>query len=59
MAWHPLYLLRIIFAVLVIVMVVAGLTTRTRPRTSGQWTLVWVVITFLAWVLLGFGWLRA
>jgi hypothetical protein len=59
MASHPLNLLRIIFAVLVMVMLIAGLTTRARPRTSRQWTLVWLLFTFLAWVLLGFGWLRA
>lgn len=55
----PLVFLRIIFIVLVSVMIIAGLTTRARPRTPGQWTLVWTLIVFLAWALLGFGWLRA
>jgi hypothetical protein len=59
MTWHPLTLLRMIFAVLVCVMVVAGLTTGARPRTARQWTLVWAVMVFWAWALLGFGWLRA
>jgi hypothetical protein len=59
MTWHPLALLRIIFAVLVAAMIVAALTTGARPRTSRQWTLVWAVLVFLAWALLGFGWLRA
>ena len=59
MAWHPLNLLRIIFAVLVVGMIIVGLTTRARPQTPRQWTIVWVVVAFLAWALLGFGWLRA
>jgi hypothetical protein len=59
MVRHPLELLRIIFAVLVCVMVIAALTTRARPQTPRQWTLVWAVIVFLAWALLGFGSLRA
>ena len=59
MAWHPLDVLRLTFAVLVAVMVIAGLTTRARPHTARQWTLVWAVVVFLAWVLLGYAWLRA
>jgi hypothetical protein len=59
MSWHPVELLRVVFVVLACVMIVAGLTTRARPRTPGQWTLVWAVLVFLAWALLGFGWLRA
>jgi hypothetical protein len=59
MLWHPLNLLRIIFAVLVVGMIIVGLTTRARPQTPGQWMLVWVVVAFLTWALLGFGWLRA
>jgi len=59
MTWHPLELLRIVFGVLVGVMIVAGLTTKARARTPRQWTYVWVVVVFLAWALLGFGWLRA
>ena len=56
---HAPDLLRLIFAVLVCVMVLTGLTTKARPQTAVQWTLVWAVITFLAWALLGFAWVRA
>src|SRR6476469_4869913 len=56
---HPLSLLRIIFGVLVTVLVVAGLTTRARPLTPREWMLVRVLIVFLAWALLGLGWLGA
>jgi len=59
MRWHPIEILRIIFVVLVVAMIAAGLTTGARPRTSRQWTIVWLLIVFLAWALLGFGWLRA
>ena len=59
MSEHPVNLLRVAFAGLVTVMVVAGLTTRARPDSPRQWTLVWVVLVFLAWILLGFGWVRA
>jgi hypothetical protein len=59
MAWHPLTLLRIIFAVLVLTIVIVALTTHARPKTPRQWMLVQVVVAFLAWALLGFGWLRA
>jgi hypothetical protein len=57
--WHQLMLLRIIFAVVVVTMVIVASTTNTRPKTPRQWTLVPVVVAFLAWALLGFGWLRA
>jgi hypothetical protein len=43
----------------VVGMIIVGLTTRARPQTPGQWMLVWVVVAFLTWALLGFGWLRA
>ena len=59
MAWHPLALLRIIFAVLVFAIVIVALTTGARPQTPRQWMFVWGVIVFLAWALLGVGWLRA
>jgi hypothetical protein len=59
MSVHQLSLLRIIFGVLATVLVMAGLTTRARPQTPRQWALVWIVVVFLAWVLLGFGWLWA
>jgi hypothetical protein len=56
---HPAVLMRIAFAVLVGVLIIAGLTTQARPRTVRQWTLVWAVLLFLVWALLGAGWLRA
>jgi hypothetical protein len=59
MTSHPLDLMRMIFVVLLIAMVISGLTTRARPRTQREWTLVWAVLVFLAWALLGFGWLRS
>jgi TctA family transporter len=59
MIWHPLELLRIIFVVLVTAMVIVGLTTRARPRSRRDWGLLWAVLVFLAWALLGFGWLRS
>jgi len=59
MAWHPLDLMRIIFVLLVATMVIAGVTTRARPRNAREWALVWVVLVFLIWALLGFGWLRS
>lgn len=59
MRWHPLELMRIIFVVLVAAMVIAGLTTRARPRAPREWALVWGLLVFLAWALLGFGFLRA
>jgi hypothetical protein len=59
MRWHPLDLLRLIFVALMAVIVIAGLTTSARPETLRQWTVVWLLVVFLAWVLLGFGWLRA
>jgi len=59
MTWHPLVLMQIIFLVLVIGMVIAGLTTRARPRTQRAWRLVWALLVFLAWALVGFGWLRS
>jgi hypothetical protein len=51
--------MRVVFVVLVCVLFVAALTTRARPRTRRDWTLVWAVLVFLAWALLGFGWLRS
>jgi hypothetical protein len=59
MVWHPLTLLRIIFAVLVLTIVIVASTTNARPNTPWQWMLVRVVVALLAWALLGFGWLRA
>ena len=59
MPWHPSQLMRIVFIVLVAVLVIAGLTTGARPRTTRQWALVWAVLVVLAWALLGFAWLRS
>jgi hypothetical protein len=59
MNWHPLELMRLLFVVLVGALIVAAMTTRARPRSPREWTLVWVVLVFLAWALLGFGWLRS
>ena len=56
---HPLQLLPIVFIALVVVMIITTVTTGARPRTSREWTLVWVVLVFLAWALLGHGWVRA
>jgi len=57
--WHPLELMRIIFGVLFLAMLIAGVTTRARPRSAREWALVWMVLVFLMWALLGFGWLRS
>ena len=59
MTWHPVDLMRIIFAVLVTTMVIAGLTTGARPRNPREWAIVRAVLVFLAWALLGLAWLRS
>ena len=59
MTWHPSVLMRLIFLVLVVVLVVAGVATGVRPRSAREWTLVWALLVFLAWALVGFGWLRS
>ena len=59
MTWHPLELMQLIFLALLAAMMIAGFTTRVRPRSSREWTFVWAVLVFLAWALLGFGWLRS
>jgi hypothetical protein len=51
--------MRIIFAVLVTTMVIAGLTTGARPRNPREWAIVRAVLVFLAWALLGLAWLRS
>jgi uncharacterized MAPEG superfamily protein len=51
--------MRIIFVALVCVLVVVGVTTRARPQSAWQWALVWTLLVFLAWVLIGVGWLRS
>jgi len=52
-------LMVLIFVVLSAALVVAGIATRARPRTRRQWALVWGLMVFLAWALVGFGWLRS
>src|SRR5687767_2124574 len=42
--WHPLELLRVVFVVLVLALMIPALTTGARPRTSREWTLVWMVL---------------
>ena len=59
MTWHPSVLMRLIFVVLVIILVVGSAAMGVRPRTPREWTLVWVLLVFLAWALVGFGWLRS
>ena len=62
MTWdstHLSALMFLIFVVLFAALVVAGTATRARPRTPRQWALVWSVLVFLAWALVGFGWLRS
>jgi hypothetical protein len=51
--------MRVIFVVLLAAMVIAGLTTRARPRNPREWTMVWVVLVFLGWALVGFEFLRS
>jgi hypothetical protein len=57
--WHPLELLQLVFVVLIVVIIVAAMTTEAHPRTARQWTMVWALIVFLAWALLGMAWIRA
>lgn len=59
MSWHPSVLMRLIFAMLVVVLIVASAATTTRPRSAHDWTLVWGVLVFLGWALVGAGWLRS
>jgi hypothetical protein len=59
MDWQPRDLMRVVFVVLLLALVIASATTRARPRTQRDWMLVWAVLLFLVWALLGFGWLRS
>jgi hypothetical protein len=59
MNWHALDLSRIVFGILVVTMIVAAFTTAARPRTWREWRLVWAVLVFLEWALIGYDWLRA
>jgi hypothetical protein len=49
----------LIFAALVAVLIVTSAATAARPRNARDWTLVWAVLVFLTWALVGFGWLRS
>jgi hypothetical protein len=49
----------LVFVVLFAALIVASAVARTRPRTARDWRLVWVLLVFLAWALVGFGWLRS
>jgi hypothetical protein len=59
MTWRAPDVMRIVFVVLVCGLVMAGLTTKARPRGAHQWALVWGLLVLLMWALLGFGWLRS
>jgi hypothetical protein len=59
MAWHPSLVMRLIFVILVVALIVASAVTGKRPKSAREWTLVWVLFVFLAWALVGFGWLRS
>jgi hypothetical protein len=49
----------LVFAVLVVALIVGSVATRTRPHSARDWALVWCVLVFLAWALVGFGWVRS
>ncbi len=59
MDWHPQILMRIVFALLVCLMIAAGILTNARPRSRRDWALVWVVLVLLAWALLGFAFVKS
>jgi hypothetical protein len=56
---HPVDLMRMVFVALLCVLMVVATTSEARPRTQREWTLVWMLLVFLAWALVGFGWLRS
>jgi hypothetical protein len=49
----------LIFVALVVALVVTSALMRVNPRTAREWTWVWALFVFLAWALVGFGWLRS
>ena len=49
----------LIFMALFAVLVLGSALSGARPRTARQWTFAWSVLVFLAWALLGFGWVRS
>jgi hypothetical protein len=55
MSRHPSIVMFLISVVLVGALVAAGAITRARSRTVREWRLVWVLLVFLAWALVGFG----
>lgn len=59
MTRNPSVLMLLVFVALVFALVVASAVMRARPRTAREWTLVWALFVFLAWALVGFGWLRS
>ena len=48
-----------IFVVLVTMVIGVSIATALRPRTARQRAVVWGVFVYLAWALLGSGWLRS
>ena len=59
MTWNPATVMRVVFGVLVAGMILAALTTAARPRSARERTLAWALLVFLAWALLGLGWVRS
>jgi hypothetical protein len=59
MTSDPAIPMTLLFALLVAALVGVSLATGSRPRSAREWTWVWGVFVFLAWVLVGFGWLRS
>ena len=51
--------MQLIFVALVVVILVVSAVTGLRPKTARERTLVWLLFLFLAWALVGFGWLRS
>lgn len=48
-----------IFVVLVTMVIGVSLATGLQPRTPREKAIAWGVFVYLAWALLGFGWLRS
>ena len=59
MTWNPAAVMRVVFGVLVAGMIIAALTTGARARSARERTLAWALLVFLAWALLGLGWVRS
>ena len=56
---HVSALMVLIFMMLVAALVLGSTFTAAGPRTARQRTLSWGLLIFLAWALLGFGWVRS